>query len=98
MQTRVGFFCSDTSLAHRNKPRHPESEQRAVAIQKAIAARPRLNQILVPQPARLATEAEICLAHDPLYVERLARTCAGAERDNALKSLDEDTSVSPGSR
>jgi acetoin utilization deacetylase AcuC-like enzyme len=98
MTTQVGFFCSDTSLAHRNKPRHPESEQRAVAIQTAIAARPRLNQILVPQPARLATNDEICLAHHPGYVEDLLRTCAGAERDNVLKSLDEDTSVSPGSR
>jgi acetoin utilization deacetylase AcuC-like enzyme len=93
----IGWFFDAVFLDHVNKPGHPESPARLVAIRQVVTSGT-FPHILVPQATRVARDEEICLAHDAEYVAAVRRTCARSIADQALISLDEDTSITPGSQ
>jgi acetoin utilization deacetylase AcuC-like enzyme len=84
----------DEKFQHHLTPElHPESPQRLAALDRALeqnAMDSSLDQ-LRPRPA---VEDEICLVHDPAYVEELHQHSAAANRGEVVQ-LDPDTFMSP---
>ncbi|MGZ3438512.1 MAG: histone deacetylase family protein, partial [Polyangia bacterium] len=67
-------LCTDERFrAHRAPRAHPESPERLVAIDRALAPAG-LPARCVPLAARPATRAELELAHAPEYLDALERT------------------------
>ncbi|MGF1508809.1 MAG: histone deacetylase family protein [Myxococcota bacterium] len=74
-------------LVHDPGPAHPESVQRARAVQAWLTTRDDVHEV----PGRDATRTELCAAHDEAYLDTLERA-----RGKRL-ALDPDTATSAGS-
>jgi acetoin utilization deacetylase AcuC-like enzyme len=86
-------LCTDERFRAHHAPReHPESPERLVAIDGALAAAG-LPARCTPVAARLATRAELELAHSPAYLDTLERTVG----KGGAGWLDPDTFFSDGS-
>jgi acetoin utilization deacetylase AcuC-like enzyme len=85
-------LCTDERFRAHHAPReHPEKPERLVAIDRALAAAG-LPAKCVPVAARLATRAELELAHAPDYLDALERTVG----KGGAGWLDPDTFYSDG--
>ena len=88
----VAFISHSDCGRHDTGWEHPEHVGRLRAITRALREAPELFMALDQREGRHATAAELALAHDPDYVERVR---AMAESGGGL--LDADTVVSEGS-
>jgi len=61
-------------LEHDTGPGHPEYPERIEAVMGALEAAPWADRIIRLE-ARAATQAEVALIHNPLYVEAMRRIC-----------------------
>jgi len=68
----TGLLLDARFEAHETGPGHPESPGRIKAVAKALSNDAWTNR-LVAIPGRAATVEELCLAHDPDYVELVRR-------------------------
>ena len=85
-------LCTDERVRAHHAPReHPERPERLVAIDRALAAAG-LPARCTPVAARLATRAELELAHAPEYLDALERTVG----KGGSGWLDPDTFYSDG--
>jgi len=82
-------LCHSCLLNH-GEETHPENATRLASIIQALSESP-YQPFLDLSCARLATEEELCLVHDPVYVKHVL----SLEGKNA--SIDHETLVSPGS-
>ena len=92
MPARVAYISHADCGRHDTGWHHPEHVGRLRAIARAIRHEPELFDTLVQHEGRHATNAELTLAHDPAYVQRVA-----AMAGNGGGRLDADTPVSEGS-
>jgi len=76
---------SSTFAAHDSGPGHPERPERVDAVVAGIRASPVASEIVEVEP-RPATPEELAAAHEPGYLDALARFC---ERGGGM--LDPDT-------
>jgi len=81
---------------HETPGYHPESPGRLAAIDEALAKSDVASE-LVQLESRLVKEDELCLVHDPAYVELLAKKDQQAKERNRTIGLDGDTFLSPAS-
>ncbi len=88
----VAFISHSDCGRHDTGWNHPEHVGRLRAIPRAIGKDPELYEALSHREGRHATDDELVLAHDPLYV---ARVRAAAARGGAR--FDADTVASEGS-
>jgi acetoin utilization deacetylase AcuC-like enzyme len=91
--SRLALVRDERFQQHLTPELHPESPARLAAIDKALSKSALDNDIkqLVP---RMATEDEISLIHDPVYVEHLQRDGERATKGHFVQ-LDADTFMSP---
>jgi len=89
---RVAFISSADCGLHDTGWHHPEHTGRLRAVLRAVGRDVELFSSVLHREARHATPAELALAHDPAYVERVQ---AMAEAGGG--ALDADTRVSAGS-
>jgi len=82
----LALIKDDRYLEHNAGEGHPESPNRLRAIHDLINAE--FSSIPLIQP-RLATEAELALVHDRLYIQTVAKT-----EGKAFSRLDPDTGLS----
>jgi acetoin utilization deacetylase AcuC-like enzyme len=75
---------------------HPESPGRLEAIDEALAQSDVASEV-VQLESRLVKEDELCLVHDPAYIEMLVKRDRQAKERNRTIGLDGDTYLSPAS-
>ena len=80
---------SPTFAEHQSGPAHPERPERLDAVLAGIRASPVAAQVVEVEP-RPATPQELAAAHDPGYLDAVARFCA---RGGGM--LDADTAAGP---
>ncbi|MBS2011248.1 MAG: histone deacetylase [Cyanobacteria bacterium SZAS TMP-1] len=91
--SRLALVRDERFLQHITPETHPESPQRLVAIDNAIA-RHALDHDLQQLTPRLASEDEISLIHSPAYIEHLYDDAEKARKKDGLVQLDADTFMS----
>jgi acetoin utilization deacetylase AcuC-like enzyme len=91
--SRLALVRDPRFLQHLTPESHPESPQRLVAIDNAIA-RHALDQDLSQLTPRAASEEEISYIHSPSYIEHLFEDTEKARKKDGLVQLDADTFIS----
>ncbi len=86
---RTAVIYSDVYLRHRTPEGHPESPERLRRILNALRENGILGDKCEIVEPRSATIDEICLVHDPSYVEKIEDLCS-----RGGGQLDEDTFAS----
>ena len=86
----IAFISHPDCALHEMGAGHPECPQRLSAIQDQLLAS-RMELALRHLEAPLASREQLCLAHDPAYVDRIFRS---APREGYLR-LDPDTLMNP---
>jgi len=91
--SRLALVRDQRFLQHKTPETHPESPQRLVAIDNAIA-RHALDHDLRQLTPRSASEDEISLIHSAAYIEHLYDDSEKARKKDGLVQLDADTFMS----
>lgn len=99
---QVQLVCSISAAAGHDKPQHPESAGRVLAIQEAISQSglSRQPHVTVLQPPQFAAadinqlQDVLQLVHPSGYLARLQEICASL---TAPTMIDDSTYISPGS-
>lgn len=75
----TGLLCDDVYVLHKTAQGHPESPQRLIAVQKAVAG----ISNLTPIAPRRATLEEVALCHDPAYIKATLDAISGGAQELA---------------
>ncbi len=93
----TGYFSHPDCLAHDMGEGHPECPQRLTAIEDQLRAQG-LDAYMLRPDVPLATNDDLALAHDRLYVLNLDDFLQQLESTGETRALDPDTWACPGTR
>ena len=74
----TGLIVDPHFEEHDTGPSHPERPARLAQVRRALSEQGLLERGQVLPPVA-ATDEQLCLVHDPDYVDRIARACGSGQ-------------------
>ena len=97
MPTRTVLVTHPACNHHDTGLGHPESQERLPAMLAAVREDAELQDVLLEQLGKKATEEDLLRVHTPEHVARIREAAELARRRSSLVWLDPETAVSPAS-
>jgi acetoin utilization deacetylase AcuC-like enzyme len=97
MPTRTVLVTHPACNHHDTGLGHPESQERLPAMLAAVREDAELQDVLLEQLGKKATEEDLLRVHTPEHVARIREAAELARRSSSLVWLDSETAVSPAS-
>ncbi len=95
MPTRTVLVTHPACNHHDNGPGHPENQERLPALLAAVREDVELQEVLLEQLGKKATEEDLLRVHTPEHIARIREAAEQARRTGSIVWLDADTAVSP---